>query len=142
MPGLTRASIPFRKNPFSRRGWTRDVILFDDVTTKGGSVMQAVRAVRGATVKKTITIVDWLECDAENLRKGGIELGGRRACADISPKLLRGRELPAVSSCHPRGRPEGPSSLQSFTKGRRPQRDQTLEIPSAQLQHISARTSS
>jgi orotate phosphoribosyltransferase len=53
-----------------------NVVLFDDVTTRGGSVMEAVRAVRGrgATVKKIITIVDRLEGAAENLRKEGIEL--------------------------------------------------------------------
>jgi orotate phosphoribosyltransferase len=52
------------------------VVLFDDVTTKGGSVLQAVYAVRdkGATVTKVITIVDRLEGAAENLRKEGIEL--------------------------------------------------------------------
>jgi orotate phosphoribosyltransferase len=52
------------------------VILFDDVTTKGGSVMQAVRAVReqGATVKKIITIVDRLEGATENLAREGIAL--------------------------------------------------------------------
>lgn len=52
------------------------VVLFDDVTTKGGSVMQAVRAVRdrGATVTKIITVVDRLEGAAENLAKAGIEL--------------------------------------------------------------------
>jgi orotate phosphoribosyltransferase len=52
------------------------VILIDDVTTKGGSVMQAVRAVRarGATVKKIISVVDRLEGAAENLAKEGIEL--------------------------------------------------------------------
>ncbi|HUZ75308.1 MAG TPA: orotate phosphoribosyltransferase [Stellaceae bacterium] len=52
------------------------VVLFDDVTTKGGSVMQAVRAVReqGATVKTVITIVDRLEGAAENLRREGIDL--------------------------------------------------------------------
>ncbi len=52
------------------------VILFDDVTTRGGSVMQAVRAVRaqGATVKKIITIVDRLEGAEENLKKEGIPL--------------------------------------------------------------------
>jgi orotate phosphoribosyltransferase len=52
------------------------VVLFDDVTTKGGSVMQAVRAVRaqGATIKKIITIVDRLEGAEENLRQEGIEL--------------------------------------------------------------------
>jgi orotate phosphoribosyltransferase len=53
-----------------------NVVLFDDVTTRGGSVMEAVRAVRsrGGTVKKIITIVDRLEGAAENLRKEGIEL--------------------------------------------------------------------
>jgi orotate phosphoribosyltransferase len=53
-----------------------NVVLFDDVTTRGGSVMEAVRAIRGrgATVKKIITIVDRLEGAAENLRKEGIEL--------------------------------------------------------------------
>ena len=52
------------------------VILFDDVTTKGGSVMKAVHAVRarGATVKKIITLVDRLEGAEENLGKEGIAL--------------------------------------------------------------------
>jgi orotate phosphoribosyltransferase len=52
------------------------VILFDDVTTKGGSVMQAVQAVRaqGATVKKIITIVDRLEGAKDRLREEGIDL--------------------------------------------------------------------
>ena len=52
------------------------VVLIDDVTTKGGSVMQAVRAVRaqGAKVKKIISIVDRLEGAAENLKKEGIDL--------------------------------------------------------------------
>jgi orotate phosphoribosyltransferase len=52
------------------------VVLFDDVTTLGGSVMQAVQAVRaqGATVKKIITIVDRLEGAEANLRREGIEL--------------------------------------------------------------------
>jgi len=52
------------------------VILFDDVTTKGGSVMRAVRAVRGrgARVAKIITLVDRLEGAGENLGKEGIEL--------------------------------------------------------------------
>jgi orotate phosphoribosyltransferase len=52
------------------------VVLFDDVTTKGGSVMQAVHAVReqGATVKKVITVVDRLEGAAENLAREGITL--------------------------------------------------------------------
>jgi orotate phosphoribosyltransferase len=53
-----------------------NVILFDDVTTKGGSVMQAVQAVRaqGATVKKIITVVDRLEGAKDRLREEGIEL--------------------------------------------------------------------
>jgi orotate phosphoribosyltransferase len=52
------------------------VVLFEDVTTRGGSVMEAVHAVRarGATVTKIITIVDRLEGAAENLRKEGITL--------------------------------------------------------------------
>jgi orotate phosphoribosyltransferase len=52
------------------------VVLVEDVTTKGGSVMQAVRAVRerGATVAKIITIVDRLEGAGDNLKKEGLEL--------------------------------------------------------------------
>jgi len=52
------------------------VILIDDVTTKGGSVMQAVRAVRerGARVKKVITIVDRLEGAEAALKAEGIPL--------------------------------------------------------------------
>jgi orotate phosphoribosyltransferase len=53
-----------------------NVVLFEDVTTRGGSVMEAVHAVRarGATVGKIITIVDRLEGAAENLAKEGIAL--------------------------------------------------------------------
>jgi orotate phosphoribosyltransferase len=53
-----------------------NVVLFEDVTTRGGSVMEAVRAVRaqGGTVKKIITIVDRLEGAAGNLKKEGLEL--------------------------------------------------------------------
>ena len=53
-----------------------NVILLDDVTTKGGSVMQAVQAVRaqGAKVVKIITIVDRLEGATERLEKEGIGL--------------------------------------------------------------------
>jgi orotate phosphoribosyltransferase len=52
------------------------VVLVEDVTTKGGSVMQAVRAVRdrGATVATIITIVDRLEGAADNLKKEGLAL--------------------------------------------------------------------
>jgi orotate phosphoribosyltransferase len=53
-----------------------NVVLFDDVTTRGGSVMQAVHAVRaqGATVRKVIAVVDRLEGATENLKQEGIEL--------------------------------------------------------------------
>jgi orotate phosphoribosyltransferase len=53
-----------------------NVVLLEDVTTRGGSVMQAVGAVRaqGATVKKVISVVDRLEGAAGNLAKEGIEL--------------------------------------------------------------------
>jgi orotate phosphoribosyltransferase len=52
------------------------VVLLEDVTTKGESVLQAVRAVRaqGAKVKKIITIVDRLEGASENLKREGIDL--------------------------------------------------------------------
>lgn len=52
------------------------VVLIDDVTTKGGSVMQAVNAVRarGSTVKFIISIVDRLEGARENLGREGIDL--------------------------------------------------------------------
>jgi len=52
------------------------VVLIEDVTTKGGSVMQAVNAVRarGATVTKVITIVDRLEGATAALKAEGIEL--------------------------------------------------------------------
>ena len=52
------------------------VVLVDDVTTRGGSVMKAVQAVRarGAVVNKVIAIVDRLEGAAENLEREGIEL--------------------------------------------------------------------
>jgi len=52
------------------------VALLEDVTTKGGSVMQAVRAVRarGARIKKIVTLVDRLEGAAENLTREGLDL--------------------------------------------------------------------
>jgi orotate phosphoribosyltransferase len=52
------------------------VVLIDDVTTKAGSVMQAVEAVRaqGATVKSIISIVDRLEGAEANLKAVGIDL--------------------------------------------------------------------
>lgn len=52
------------------------VVIFDDVTTKGSSAMQAVRAVReqGAIVKKIITLVDREEGAAEKFKSEGIDL--------------------------------------------------------------------
>ena len=52
------------------------VILVDDVTTTGGSVMKAVRAARdvGCKVDTVITVVDRLEGAKENLAKEGIRL--------------------------------------------------------------------
>jgi orotate phosphoribosyltransferase len=52
------------------------VVMFDDVTTTGGSVMEAVRAVRerGCKVSKVITIVDRLEGARDNLAREGITL--------------------------------------------------------------------
>jgi orotate phosphoribosyltransferase len=52
------------------------VILFEDVTTTGGSVMKAVQAVReqGSRVKKILTIVDRLEGATENLKREGLDL--------------------------------------------------------------------
>lgn len=52
------------------------VVMFDDVTTTGGSVLQAVEAVRarGCTVDKIITIVDREAGAAENLAKHGLTL--------------------------------------------------------------------
>ena len=51
------------------------VILFEDVTTTGGSVMQAVERVRqcGCTVLKVISVVDRLEGAEENFEAAGIE---------------------------------------------------------------------
>jgi orotate phosphoribosyltransferase len=50
------------------------VILFEDVTTTGGSVMQAARAVRerDCTIVKIVTIVDRLEGAVANFAKAAI----------------------------------------------------------------------
>jgi orotate phosphoribosyltransferase len=52
------------------------VILFEDVTTTGGSVLKAVHAVRdqGCKIKRIITIVDRLEGAEENLKMEGLML--------------------------------------------------------------------
>lgn len=50
------------------------VILFEDVTTTGGSVMQAAAAARAldCTVHKIVTVVDRLEGAAENFARAGV----------------------------------------------------------------------
>jgi len=52
------------------------VIIVDDVTTKGGSVLKAVTEIRrlGCSVNKVITVVDRLEGAKENLAKSGVTL--------------------------------------------------------------------
>jgi orotate phosphoribosyltransferase len=52
------------------------VVLVEDVTTSGGSVMQAVDAVReqGAKVERIITVVDRLQGAAARLKQEGIRL--------------------------------------------------------------------
>jgi orotate phosphoribosyltransferase len=51
------------------------VILVEDVTTTGGSVMQAVDQARqfGCTVLKVVSVVDRLEGAAENFRTAGLK---------------------------------------------------------------------
>ena len=63
------------------------VVLFEDVTTKGDSVMQAVREVRaqGGRVNKIITLVDRLEGAAERLRQEKIDF----EAIYTAPELLR-----------------------------------------------------
>ena len=53
-----------------------NVVVLDDVTTTGGSVMKAVEAVRerGCRVLKVVTIIDRLEGAVANLEAKGIKL--------------------------------------------------------------------
>lgn len=62
------------------------VLLLEDVTTTGGSVMKAAAAVRerGCTVEKVITIVDRLEGAAGNLAREGIALRSIFTAADFA----------------------------------------------------------
>lgn len=62
------------------------VVLIEDVTTKGGSVMQAVRAVRaqGCVIKRIITIVDRLEGAKDNLEAEGLELASIFTTNDLT----------------------------------------------------------
>lgn len=62
------------------------VILFEDVTTTGGSVMQAAAAVgeRGCAILKIITIVDRLEGAAETFRNAGLRFESLFTWRDFS----------------------------------------------------------
>ena len=66
----------------------KSVILLEDVTTTGGSVMKAVEAARsqGCKVKKIVTIVDRLEGARANLAKEGLELVALFTRDDFAPK--------------------------------------------------------
>jgi orotate phosphoribosyltransferase len=52
------------------------VIMLEDVTTKGGSVLDAIKAAQneGCEVVKVLSIVDRLQGATENLAKEGVEL--------------------------------------------------------------------
>jgi len=62
------------------------VILFEDVTTTGGSAMQAVDQARQleCTVLKVVSVVDRLEGAAENFRAAGIEFESVFTSRDFS----------------------------------------------------------
>ncbi|HEV2100755.1 MAG TPA: orotate phosphoribosyltransferase [Stellaceae bacterium] len=62
------------------------VILFEDVTTTGGSVMQAAAAVgqRGCTIVKIIAIVDRLEGAEQNFKNAGIKFESLFTWRDFS----------------------------------------------------------
>ncbi len=62
------------------------VILFEDVTTTGGSVMQAAVAVgqRGCTIVKIIAIVDRLEGADQNFENAGIKFESLFTWRDFS----------------------------------------------------------
>jgi orotate phosphoribosyltransferase len=62
------------------------VILFEDVTTTGGSVMQAADQARalGCTIVKVISVVDRLEGAEENFRAAGIKFHSLFTWRDFS----------------------------------------------------------
>jgi len=62
------------------------VILFEDVTTTGGSAMQAVNQARqlDCTVLKFVSVVDRLEGAEENFRAAGIKLDSLFTWRDFS----------------------------------------------------------
>jgi orotate phosphoribosyltransferase len=63
-----------------------NVILFEDVTTTGGSAMQAVSQVRqiGCTIVKVVSVVDRLEGAKENFRQAGIRFESLFTWRDFS----------------------------------------------------------
>ena len=62
------------------------VILFEDVTTTGGSVMQAVNQARqlDCTVLRVLSVVDRLEGAEENFREAGIKFNSLFTWRDFS----------------------------------------------------------
>jgi orotate phosphoribosyltransferase len=62
------------------------VILFEDVTTTGGSALQAVEQARqfGCTILKVVSVVDRLEGAKENFRSAGIEFQSLFTWRDFS----------------------------------------------------------
>jgi orotate phosphoribosyltransferase len=64
----------------------KTVVLLEDVTTTGGSVIKASNAVReeGALVSAVVTVVDRLQGAAENLQKEGIALRSVLTVNDFS----------------------------------------------------------
>jgi orotate phosphoribosyltransferase len=62
------------------------VILFEDVTTTGGSVMQAVEQARalGCTIVKVVSVVDRREGAEQNFRAAGIEFHSLFTWRDFS----------------------------------------------------------
>jgi orotate phosphoribosyltransferase len=62
------------------------VILFEDVTTTGGSAMEAVNQTRrfGCTIVKVVSVVDRLEGAAENFRDAGIKFESLFTWRDFS----------------------------------------------------------
>jgi orotate phosphoribosyltransferase len=73
-----------RVDGFIERG--SKVILFEDVTTTGGSAMQAVNQARQleCTILKVISVVDRLEGAEENFRAAGIEFQALFTWRDFS----------------------------------------------------------
>jgi len=63
------------------------VVLVEDVTTTGGSVMQAARAFRtqGCSADRVITVVDRLEGAADNLAAEGLALESLYTREDFAP---------------------------------------------------------